>query len=370
MAHEVTTMFYAGAETPWHGLGVRVPANLTCLEALGVAGLDWTISTERMWLPDGEEVLEVEGFRAVVRAGELPAAAPGCAEPKRVLGVVSDTWGPIQNRTIAELGDALAGQGQAACHTAGVLRGGAWVWMLLQLPQTIRVPGDPSPIEPYLLLSCRHDGSMAMRAAFTTVRVVCANTATAAIQGSKNYVVIKHTSGIDERIKEVAATIKASQNYFARYEALAGKLASARYTDGQLDELVETLYPAPPPQAASGLDALALLAQVRSDQVVAQGGAKPGTDAVALVTQALEAKGLPSAILEKRDAIRQSYSHGPGAMPGTAWGAVQAVNDAVDHGRDWKGGAPKERRFESVLFGDAAKLQQKAMDTVMNQVGL
>jgi len=42
MAHLVETMAYAG-ETPWHGLGVPVIADLTPAQMLEKAGLDWTV---------------------------------------------------------------------------------------------------------------------------------------------------------------------------------------------------------------------------------------------------------------------------------------------------------------------------------------
>ena len=43
MAAAVETMFYAG-QTPWHGLGKAVPAEVTAQEAIKLAGLDWKVS--------------------------------------------------------------------------------------------------------------------------------------------------------------------------------------------------------------------------------------------------------------------------------------------------------------------------------------
>ena len=43
MAHNVETMAYAG-EVPWHGLGYRVPMDLTPDQMLEAASLDWTVT--------------------------------------------------------------------------------------------------------------------------------------------------------------------------------------------------------------------------------------------------------------------------------------------------------------------------------------
>ena len=42
MAHNVETMAYAG-EVPWHGLGVPVSNDLTPVQMMEKAGLNWTV---------------------------------------------------------------------------------------------------------------------------------------------------------------------------------------------------------------------------------------------------------------------------------------------------------------------------------------
>ena len=52
MAHEVeivngeAQMAYAG-EVPWHGLGVKVSNDLTPVQMMDKAGLDWAVSKEK-----------------------------------------------------------------------------------------------------------------------------------------------------------------------------------------------------------------------------------------------------------------------------------------------------------------------------------
>ena len=48
MAHNVETMAYAG-KVPWHGLGYRVPMDLTPDQMLEAASLDWTVTKVRIY---------------------------------------------------------------------------------------------------------------------------------------------------------------------------------------------------------------------------------------------------------------------------------------------------------------------------------
>jgi hypothetical protein len=56
------------------------------------------------------------------------------------------------------------------------------VWLLACLPKDIRV-GNDDAVEPYLLFSNSHDGSQAIDVRLTTVRVVCRNTLSFALNG-------------------------------------------------------------------------------------------------------------------------------------------------------------------------------------------
>ena len=61
MAHNVETMFYAGREKPWHGLGRQVHEALTAEEAIKMAGLDWNVIQYPVYDQFG---LEIPGYKA------------------------------------------------------------------------------------------------------------------------------------------------------------------------------------------------------------------------------------------------------------------------------------------------------------------
>src|SRR3546814_20848068 len=79
-------------------------------------------------------------------------------------------------------------------ETAGALGNGERIFITAKLPDYIRVGGDDL-IEKYLFLTTSHDGSGSITAAFTPIRIVCANTLNAAMPRQSNTIKIRHTSG-------------------------------------------------------------------------------------------------------------------------------------------------------------------------------
>jgi hypothetical protein len=79
----------------------------------------------------------------------------------------------VQNEEAFRFVDQLLGS-SLHFETAGSLHGGRRVWVLATLPDHIEVGGDA--VRPYVLLMNSHDGSTAVIAATTPVRVICQNT--------------------------------------------------------------------------------------------------------------------------------------------------------------------------------------------------
>jgi hypothetical protein len=69
-------------------------------------------------------------------------------------------------------------------ETAGSLWGGRRVWCLARLPEFIALGGDLSAT--YIYVANSHDGSMAVTAAATPIRIVCANTLGAALRQAEH----------------------------------------------------------------------------------------------------------------------------------------------------------------------------------------
>ena len=65
MVAAVETMAYAG-ELPWHGLGTKVPQDLSTNEFIKQAGLNWTVSKRPLYF-NSENKLKSTSMTALVR---------------------------------------------------------------------------------------------------------------------------------------------------------------------------------------------------------------------------------------------------------------------------------------------------------------
>ena len=84
MAHQVETMAYAG-EVPWHGLGTPVSNDLTPVQMMQKAGLDWKVQ-------EVESFIEFNGKKTSTGQKSLVRSTDGS-----ILTNVGENWNPVQN---------------------------------------------------------------------------------------------------------------------------------------------------------------------------------------------------------------------------------------------------------------------------------
>lgn len=213
MAHLVEQMMYVG-DVPWHKLGNRfIEAPKTMEEAMVAAGLDWTVSTKKIYLDDGRSV---------------PAMATVRDSDNSILGVVGTGYKPLQNKTAFDFFNPFVESGQAKIETAGSLMQGKRVWVQAKISSDVDVVKGNDIIERYILLSNSHDGTMAVRAGFTPTRVVCNNTLTMAHHNGESQLIrIRHSSKVEENLEAVAKVMNLANNAFEatleQYRFLANK---------------------------------------------------------------------------------------------------------------------------------------------------
>jgi phage/plasmid-like protein (TIGR03299 family) len=230
MSHEVETMFSGNRITPWHGLGNVVDGVLTAEDAIEAGGLDWTVSLRDIFrqkhliTDDGVEVTYekiADRFELTRDSDETPFA------------ILSDKYKPFQNRQAFSFMDTLVASGAAKYETAGSLKGGRVVFMTMETPDYITLPGGDK-IKTYLLLRTTHDGTGRIMVYVVTVRVVCWNTLTWGIGGALHKWGVTHTSDVKSKVEEARKTLGLTIDYEKAFEAEARELLDIRVTDDQI----------------------------------------------------------------------------------------------------------------------------------------
>ncbi len=326
MAHDIGQMFYFGSK-PWHGLGTKLAQAATIDEALDAGGLDWTVSLVPI-VPAGEPQSRIGHRVAVVRDDQPPGS------PNRVVGVVHPEFRPLQNGDGARLFDALLGQGARVYHTGGYLRHGEVVWLLAKLPRDILV-GKDDPVETYLLFANSHDGSVAIDIRLTTVRVVCQNTLSLALNRKATGKVFRHAhdSSVERLEEEAKAFFDFSVRQCAEAQALFNRLAQRRCDREAFKAFLCGVLPDP---------------------------ARPVTaDRNLAVLRAYETRmeNLRATRKEVERLFRDGVPHLKLTPAGeTLWGAVNAVTAWIDHVQPIDGD-----RYAHVLLGNGDKLKTRAL---------
>jgi len=231
MAHMVETMAYAG-EVPWHGLGTKVPADLTPEQMLEKAGLNWEVhKVDLEYQSDSGWKNTVPGKKGLVRSSD-----------GAYLDTIGDDWNPLQNREAFEFFADFVQAGDMEMHTAGSLEDGRRVWALAKIKDAVfeAVKGDVT--ENFLLFSNPHKYGMTITVMMTPVRVVCNNTITMALNGvSEHMVKVNHRAEFDaEAVKQ---TLGVAQEKLTAYKEAAEFLGSKRFTNENLVEYFNTVFP-------------------------------------------------------------------------------------------------------------------------------
>ncbi|KKN98423.1 hypothetical protein LCGC14_0145150 [marine sediment metagenome] len=254
MPAQVESMMFAG-ETPWHREGVYVgDHNLTSEGAIVKAGLDWEVEQVPFYTmelkahtgpksdvefnspagsPEIFNAKEVEGLKIVRRVRD-----------KNVYGVFTDAYEPLQNRDAFGFIDSLVETGGVTIHTAGSLQGGKRVWILAKLPNVMEVLRDDI-VDKYLLFANSHDGSLAVTALFTPIRVVCCNTLSLALSSRDKARTVKfrHSKNVMEKVEEAKNILGIANQEFEKSLEMYKAFAVKQMNFSKLQSFVEELFP-------------------------------------------------------------------------------------------------------------------------------
>ncbi|MFE6020762.1 DUF932 domain-containing protein [Streptomyces sp. NPDC056441] len=246
MAHEIeqftdgTAAFASANTSAWHKLGVVTEGAMTAEEAMSLASLNnWNVRL----LPLNATEITADGTTPV----EVPQHfATARTHPRtgrtETLGVVGSDYHPVQNEEHAEFLNLLADESGAHFETAGSLKNGRQVFLTMKMPESLTIGGNDQ-IDLYIAAFNSHDGGSAFRIVVTPIRVVCANTQRAAIQGARSSFVVRHTAGAKARIAQARSALGLTFRYAEEFERAAQRMIEAEMTLNELRSVINQLWP-------------------------------------------------------------------------------------------------------------------------------
>lgn len=234
MAHEIemingkAQMAYAG-DTPWHGLGTRVPSDLTPEQMLEAAGLDWEVEKVEAFAKVGGKNVSVNRS-ALVRKMD-----------NKILDVVSNDWNPVQNTEAFEFFNDFIAEGDMEMHTAGSLKDGQIVWALAKVKDSFELFGGDK-VDSYLHFTNFHKYGCSTDVRFTPIRVVCNNTLTLSLN-TKVEKMVKISHRREFNGDNVKLMLGVAAEKLAKYKEMAKFLGSKRFTDENVVDYFKRVFP-------------------------------------------------------------------------------------------------------------------------------
>lgn len=321
MAHLIEQMAYVGT-TPWHGLGNQLSPKQPLEVWQQEAGMNWQIqeSPVRFMADSIGNLGTIHSFpeQKVLYRSDTKAA----------LSVVSNRYQVVQPREVLEFYRDLTERSGYELETAGVLKGGRKLWALARTGQSTALKGN-DVVNGYLLLATSCDGTLATTATPTTIRVVCNNTLTIAVNGASQAIKVPHSTRFNPQAVKQQLGIAVSQWDDFMYHMRM--LVERKVQDHEVKDFVRSV-----------------LCEVRTG----------GSELTSLSNERALTK-----VLSLYD------GHGRGAeleaAKGTAWGLLNAVTEYVDHERRARS---IEYRMDTAWFGQGAVIKQRALNMALQLV--
>jgi phage/plasmid-like protein (TIGR03299 family) len=305
MAHDLEeqngkTSFASFREPAWHGLGTVFTNEVNTSEMLSLANLNgWNVRLEDLEVPN--HLTSDKSYQYVLRTN------PTDNSQTDILGVVGQRYVPLQNEDLFAFGDNIL-DGGGRWETAGSIKGGRVVFGSLALEREVVLDptGVNDVVKTYLLINTSHDGSIAIQASITPVRVVCANTLNLALNSSgkkkggvKQSFKIRHTQTAEGKIAIARQALGMADFYMDEFSKLANALYEKKVNAKQFNDIILAAY------------------------------AKPEKDT----------KGAIKKWETKVDTINDLYTgEFNGMIAGTGWGALNALTERLDWARTARGG--------------------------------
>jgi phage/plasmid-like protein (TIGR03299 family) len=245
-----------------------------------------------------------------------------------VLGTVGGRYKVFQNAEMFSGLDALVDSGDARYAYAGEVKGGAQVYMVLELPRGVKIGNDEHSA--YLVARTSHDGSTALQIAPSVRRLRCTNQIAGIFSKSATYT-LKHTTNAEFKIEDIKRIIPVTYKGIEYYETVGNKLINETLTDTEVDNIFKKMWSLP-----------SIIEQ--SPYGMLTTGQKRQFNAA--ITARETAKGIYKGATGTQEELY-----------GTAFGVFQSVVEYADHFSH----KSEATRAERIINGSADRIKNKAL---------
>lgn len=295
-------------------------------DAAQQAGLDWHVSLAELEAlavsDDGVSRLKVPDRFATVRTDKDGG--------QTALGTVGTRYKVFQNGEMFSALDALVDSGEARYANAGELRGGAQVWMLLELPREVKIANDPHSA--YLLARTSHDGSCSLGVTPVVNRLFCSNQISGIFRKDCKYS-LHHTTNAKLQVEQMRKMLDVIYTGIESYETIADKLLNEPVNDYQVEGIFRRMWTLPSTIEQTPYNKLTTGERRTYNRV-----------------------------MDSRQTAFNIYANSTTQenIRGTKFGAFQAIVEYLD----WNSHRSEITRAERVISGKYDKLKSKALDVV------
>ena len=207
----------------WRNIGTEVNGN-SVQEIILQAGLDYEVVKEPIYTGAGEMV--PDSFVTRVKDESV------------FFGTVGSRYEVIQNAEAFSFIDNMVNNG-LVFEKAGQTASGM-VYIIASL-ENFNIFGDA--MKPYIIFQNSHDGSIPMKAALTTLRLVCENQFRVAFKDAANTVKIRHTFSANARMHEAEKVMQEAILHNNKMSELANELNSIKLNAITANKIAVELFP-------------------------------------------------------------------------------------------------------------------------------
>ncbi len=344
MAHQIETMAFVG-QTPWHGLGNRLPQNQPIEIWAQQAGMDWRIESSNVsYMAKNNRgqsiILPYEEQRVLYRSD---THAP--------LSVVSQRYQEVQPKEILEFYRDLTEQSGFELETVGVLKGGRKFWALARTGQSAALK-NKDVSNGYILLATACDGTLATTAQFTSIRVVCNNTLAIALRGqnsSAGVVKVPHSTKFDaEKIKQqFGISVRAWDEHMYEMKQLTQRKVTQQEAATYFDAVFNNTTMSATDQEESIIQ---YYLKAASMDKKSNSKSEPNGRAITKTMEMFNGQGRGAELSSAKD---------------TAYGLLCSITEFVDHERR---AMSRDHRLNSAWFGRGATIKQRGLEQALRMI--